>query len=105
MVEAISMAASQDDNRRADSVFKEECYKTPAIQRRQNDKDLNYKESPFYIREKLELGVIADRIARPWVKYSIMGILVVYMYGAMCLKYVAGAESLYHGVSFLIYGN
>ena len=34
-----------------------------------------------------------------------MGILVVYMYGAMCLKYVAGAESLYHGVSFLIYGN
>ena len=34
-----------------------------------------------------------------------MGILVVYMYGAMCLKYVAGAESLYQGVSFLIYGN
>ena len=57
------------------------------------------------MRQKLELGVIAERIARPWVKYTIMGILVVYMYGAMCLKYVAGAESLYQGVSFLIYGN
>lgn len=49
--------------------------------------------------------MIADRIARPWVKYSIMGILIVYMYGAMCLKYVSGAQSLYQGVSFLAYGN
>lgn len=105
MVEAISMANSQDDDRRRDSVFKEECYATPALQRRQNDVDIQNKESPFYVRQKLELGVIADRIARPWVKYSIMGILVVYMYGAMCLKYVSGAESLYQGVSFLIYGN
>ena len=91
MIECISMANSQTDLRRADSVFKEECYKTPAIHRRQNDPDLKNKESEFYVREKLELGVIADRIARPWVKYTIMGILVVYMYGAMCLKYVAGA--------------
>ena len=34
-----------------------------------------------------------------------MGILVVYMYGAMCLKYVAGAQSLYQGISFLAYGD
>ena len=34
MVEAISMANSQDDKRRRDSVFKEECYATPQIQRR-----------------------------------------------------------------------
>lgn len=31
MVEAIAMANSQDDNRRRDSVFKEECYATPAL--------------------------------------------------------------------------
>ena len=49
--------------------------------------------------------MIAERIAMPWVKYSIMGILVVYMYGAMCLKYVSGAESLYQGISFIAYGN
>ena len=49
--------------------------------------------------------MIADRIARPWVKYSIMGILVVYMYGAMCLKYVAGAESFYQGIAFIVHGD
>lgn len=31
MIEAISMANSQDDNRRRDSIFKEECYKTPQL--------------------------------------------------------------------------
>lgn len=29
MVEAVAMANSQDDNRRRDSLFKEEAYKTP----------------------------------------------------------------------------
>jgi hypothetical protein len=105
MVEAISMANSQDENRRRNSLFSEECYATPQVNRRRNDPDLDNKDSPYYIRQKLELGNIADRIARPWVKYTIMGILVVYMYGAMCLKYISGAESLYQGVSFLAYGN
>jgi len=91
MVEAISMANSQDENRRTESLFTEEAYKTPVLMRRSNDPDHNNKDSPFYVRQKLELGVIADRIAMPWVKYAIMGILVVYMYGAMCLKYVSGA--------------
>ena len=48
---------------------------------------------------------MADRVAAPWLKYSIMGILILYMYGAMCLKYVAGAESLYQGISFIAYGD
>jgi len=49
--------------------------------------------------------MIAERIAFPWVKNTIMGILVVYMYGAMCLKYVSGAESLYQGIAFIATGN
>ena len=111
MVEAISLAASARTNRpenikgRHDSLFNEACYKTPEIRRRINDGDGTAKDSEFYIREKLELGIIADRIAAPWVKYTIMFILVVYMYGAMALKYVSGAESLYEGISFLIYGD
>ena len=32
-----------------------------------------------------------------------MTVLIFYMYGAMCLKYVAGAESLYQGISFILY--
>lgn len=71
--------------------------------RKAKDAEGEQKESEFYIREKLELGVIADRIARPWVKYTILVILIVYMYGAMALKYASGAESLYQGISFLIY--
>ena len=57
------------------------------------------------MRQKLELGIVADRIARPWVKYSIMGIFIVYMWAAMCVKYVAGAESLYQGISFIVYND
>ena len=63
--------------------------------RKANDADSNMKESTFYIRQKLELGVMADRFDQQCVKYMIMVVLIFYMYGAMCLKYVAGAESLY----------
>jgi len=45
---------------------------------------------------------MAQRVARPWVKYAMMIILVIYMYGAMSLKYVAGAESLYQGLAYNI---
>ena len=57
------------------------------------------------MRQKLELGTIAERVAGPWLKNTIMVILIFYMYGAMCLKYVAGAESLYQGISFIAYGD
>lgn len=50
MIEAISMANSQDDNRRRDSIFNEECYKTPQLSRKSNDPDLANKDSPYYIR-------------------------------------------------------
>ena len=95
MVEVIAMANSQDLNRRHDSLFPDESYASSVLQRKLNDPDMQNKDSEFYIRKKHELGSIADAIARPWVKYAIMGILIVYMYGAMCLKYVSAAESLY----------
>lgn len=34
-----------------------------------------------------------------------MAILVIYMWGAMCLKYVSGAQSLYQGIAFIATGN
>lgn len=61
--------------------------------------DLDNKDSAFYIRQKIEIGVVADRIARPWTKNLIMIILTIYMYGAICLKYVSGAESFVAGVN------
>lgn len=65
------------------------------MQRKRNDADASIKDSEFYIRQKLELGMIADRVSFPWMKYFIIFILIIYMYGAMSLKYVSGAESLY----------
>lgn len=76
---------------RTDSLFNDECYKTPNEKRKQNDPDANMKESEYYIRQKIELGTIAERVSYSWMKYVIIGILIVYMYGAMSLKYVSGA--------------
>lgn len=42
---------------------------------------------------------MAERVARPWVKTLIIVILVIYMYGAICFKYVSGAESFVAGVN------
>jgi len=75
------------------------------VRRRILNKDLNTKSSPFYIREKIELGIIADRIAKPWVKYLIMTMIILYMYGAILLKYVGGAESFVVGISYTIWKN
>lgn len=62
------------------------------------------KDSEFYIREKIEIGILAERISYPWVKYTIIVILTIYVYGAMSLKYVTGALSLQEGLSFLFTG-
>ncbi len=40
-----------------------------------------------------------------WTKIVVMVILVIYMYGAMCLKYASGAESFVQAVSYTIYNN
>jgi hypothetical protein len=69
------------------------------------DKDGPYKDSPFYIREKIEIGVIAGELCPFWIKAMILIIMVIYMYGAMCLKYVSGAESFVEAMSFSFYGN
>ena len=69
------------------------------------DPDTPYKSSPFYIRQKLEIGTLADDFLAPWLKYTLYVVLVIYMYGAMCLKYVAGAESFVEGLSFSIWGD
>ena len=75
------------------------------MRRKVNDADTDMKDSPFYVRQKLELGVVAERLGQNWLKYTIMFIFCLYMWAAMCVKYVAGAESLYQGISFIAYNN
>ena len=105
MLEALSVANTIQANRRRNSLFSEECYRTPQTHRRTNDLDSHMKESEFYIRQKLEIGIMFDRLSHPFFKYAFMTVLIVYMYGAMSLKYVSGAESLYQGISFLFWDN
>ena len=65
---------------------------------------MNDKASPFYIREKIEIAVVAERIAPPYVKEVIIVMLILYMYGAICLKFVSGAESFDAGLAYAIWG-
>jgi hypothetical protein len=63
------------------------------------------KESDFYIREKLEIGILCERVSKPWVKNAFITILIIYVYGAVSLKYVTGAISLQEGLSYLFTGS
>lgn len=105
VVEVISSANAVRSQGRLDTLFPDQIYKGPDLQMKFNQKDLGYKTSPFYIRQKVELGKLVETFCPPWVKIAVMIILVIYMYGAMCLKYASGAESFVQAVSYTIYGN
>jgi hypothetical protein len=46
---------------------------------------------------------MAEEHAQYWFKVFVMIILIIYMYGAMSLKYVSGAESLIEAISFIFH--
>ena len=68
-----------------------------------NEKDKSHKNSPYYIREKIEVGRLSEEFCANWIKNFFMIILTIYMYGAMCLKYASGAESFVQAVSFTLF--
>lgn len=105
LIETLSIATALDDKKRSESLFDARCYATPIMERKFNDADAQIKESEYYIREKIEIGILAERVSYPWVKYTIMVILTIYVYGAMSLKYVTGALSLQQGLSFIFTDN
>ena len=74
------------------------------VQRDVHLKDLNTKQSAFYIREKIEIAVVARRVGPSWLQYFIICMIIIYMYGAICLKFVSGAESFDAGISYTFWG-
>ena len=52
----------------------------------------------------MEIGKLFELFCAPWIKVGIMIVLVIYIYGALCLKYASGAASFVSGVSSTIYG-
>jgi len=105
MIEAVAVANAEDTNKRTNTLYGPGAYQNPMIQRETNIKDLDNKNSPFYIRQKIEIGIVATVIANKTVKVLIMIVLITYMYGAICLKYVSGAESFDSGVSYTFWDN
>ena len=68
-------------------------------------KDVHDKDSVFYIREKIEMSMVGETLTNKTCKLSIIFVLTIYVYGAVCLKYVSGAESFVDGVSYTFWGN
>ena len=66
---------------------------------------MHSESNPYFIDQKVELGIMAEQHIGTWFKIVVMVILIIYMYGAMILKYVAGAKSFVEGVSMTIYGD
>lgn len=44
--------------------------------------------------------MVAERVATPFIKKFIIVVMTIYMYGAICLKYVSGAESFDSGIAY-----
>lgn len=105
MVEVISATGAFRQKKRIGTLFPDESYSEEKFMERVVKKDGGYKASPYYIREKIELGIVAQESCAEWVKYVVMTIIVVYMYGAMVAKYVSGSQSFVEGVSFTIFGD
>ena len=68
-------------------------------------RSMHSESNPYFIDQKVELGIMAEQHIGTWFKIVVMVILIIYMYGAMILKYVAGAQSFVEGVSMTIYGD
>jgi hypothetical protein len=76
----------------------------PEVKRKRDASDLPHKNSPYYIREKIEISRMSDDHLHIAAKYFLFFIIGCYMYGAMIFKYVSGAKSLSEGISFTITG-
>ena len=60
MVETISISCAIRAKERIGTLFPEESYDNKQkYQQLVNEKDGEHKESPFYVREKIELGILA----------------------------------------------
>lgn len=86
-------------------MYEQSSYKDQKEAKKNLFVDQEHKNSYFYIREKIELSIVAQRVASPLVKNLILCILILYMYGALCLKYVSGAQSLVLGISYTFWGD
>ena len=80
-------------------------YATEEMREKFNKADKDHKDSPYYMRIKLEYSVVAKHFSGNWARTLTIVVLSILLYGAMCLKYSSGAESFEQVVSQVIYGH
>lgn len=102
VIEGTSAAcAEQNDGKRRATTYPKENYPSDEVYNKFNELDRPIKASPYYIRQKIEYSKVIEQFHGPGWRTAVICIIIVYMYGAMCLKYVSGAESLEQGISFI----
>lgn len=106
MVETLSISCAMrfDPNEQNRTIYPSLPDENPIIKRKRDEPDLLFKNSPYYIREKIEISRMSDDHLHIAAKYFLFVIIGCYMYGAMIFKYVSGAKSLSEGISFTITG-
>jgi len=105
VIEGTSVACAEVNNgkRRATS-YPRANYSSEEEYLKFNELDAPTKASSYYIRQKIEYSKVIEQFMGKTARSWVILIIIIYMYGAMCLKYVAGAESLEQGVSFMTTG-
>jgi len=68
-----------------------------------NDPDAKTKASNFYMREKIEFGVLSQILYGAGLRIFCVIVIIIYMYGALSLKFVSGAVSFEQAVSHIIF--
>lgn len=107
MVEALSISCAMrfDPDEDERTIYPLQPGETPEDKRKRDTPDADVKNSPYYIREKIEISKMSDDHMHPYVKYILFIIIGCYMYGAMIFKYVSGAQSISQGISFTFSGS
>jgi hypothetical protein len=120
LIEAISVTSTLKDkeyalNGRGESESSTEPVEHPSMMKYHSDDSMivtsvnqsvvNGRQNPFYIKHKVELGTLAERLTHPPFKTITMAIFIIYCYGGICLKYVSGAESMNAAISYLIWSD
>mmetsp|Transcript_12038 Transcript_12038/g.13692 ORF Transcript_12038/g.13692 Transcript_12038/m.13692 type:complete len:80 (-) Transcript_12038:243-482(-) len=65
------------------SIYPHKADESPSVKRRRDEKDLDVKDNPYYIREKIEISKMCDDHMHFSVKYVLIVVIMAYMYGAM----------------------
>lgn len=60
VLEVVSLSCASNRKYRTETLFGVETYKSPEIMHKMNHKDNDIKKSPYYIRQKIELGSMSD---------------------------------------------